>query len=211
MVVEIAKERAISVGGEVADLEREVNEQAINRKRVLCRELGLDKQIELLDRQRFLSNFPYCEMTEEEYRVYGRVFPTKYCKAGIKEYRFDCIPNEVLELWFDVKRENVFDELEIWTPEQLKVDPLLVGIVKKFSLRPFLLARWGEALLGWEEIKKKAEELASRSQFGMSQQEIQSRKNQLSGLQAQQAAIPNQLVGGWGAGLGIKMFPVEHF
>ena len=68
---------------------------------------------------------------------------------------------EIRSLIITLRKNKVFEELEIWTPEK-HTDPALIGIINN---KAYLLARWGEEkLLTFDQIKRG---LRARSSVGL--------------------------------------------
>lgn len=114
----------------------------------------------------------------EELEIWQKFLPSTYSEDGkaqhtfsyrgakLDAYAFDLIPISVLELWATLKDDKVFDTYEIWTPERQVVDPILLGFRKKIG--PFLLARWGESLQAFEEIKESVKGMVAESRLTLS-------------------------------------------
>ncbi len=104
-------------------------------------------------------------LTADEAAVWKAWLPTCYrddqkCPDSnsirkMSSYTFDRVPSPVLSLWTKIKAQDVFDYYEIWTPEILKDDPVLIGILGN---ERYLLARWGESdanFLNFADVAKK--------------------------------------------------------
>lgn len=135
----------------VQDNNRRVCQEDQARKE-LCESLGLGYQVERI--LAFDPGIIYHEMTLDERNTWKKFLPTSYRKGKWNGYNFDTIPIEVLhEIDFASKTE-LFSRLEIWTPEETtNPDPIVVGIT--VAGRHFLIARWGESLIPFQEIKQK--------------------------------------------------------
>ncbi len=62
-------------------------------------------------------------------------------------------------------QEKYFQSIEIWYDDKTP-DPLAVGLIKKtdgYSFDYFLIARWGDVLRPFEELKEKAIEVYTNS------------------------------------------------
>lgn len=156
------------------------NEEQQRRKELLV-EAGLtmlhsyeNQNSQLSGRTELATSLYNQELTGKELRVWQRFLPTT-CTLG--SYLFDEIPTEALEEIILAKDAMCFDHIEIWTPEgnsflgliarkldtaqdklsQLisKLDPMAVGVLHDSKGDPhyFPIARWGEALLPFKDIK----------------------------------------------------------
>lgn len=109
-----------------------------------------------------VERFPYRRMTKDEDRVYGFLMPQK---TKLVDYKDGPVPLRVLQV--AAHATDLFDEpLIVWHPEGAIDDPILIGIKHKPTTNPahpvrevFLLARWGDVLLPFEEMRVKAREL----------------------------------------------------
>jgi hypothetical protein len=119
-----------------------------------CELLGLDKQIALTTKQ--ASPIPFEVMNTVSRRVYETICPTKVRYA---EYGKTAIPLEVLSLIHLSENESYFKEIQIWYDDK-SPDPLAVGIKQKskyeWDNELYLIARWGDALRPFDELKKMA-------------------------------------------------------
>jgi len=124
----------------------------------LIESLGLEGQQELLRASAdpdvtTKTRIPYRRMTAEEVRVYGVLYPEH---ATVTAYDVAPIPLRVLQV--SAHGRELFDQLEVWGPVTEDPDPILVGIIKKGHREEHhLLARWGDALLPFQELYEKAE------------------------------------------------------
>ena len=128
--------------------------EKIKKRKELCEKLGLTQQSNLasdLDPKLF-----YPEVEGFELMVWREFLPKTYVhsKGEWGEYRFDVIPNEVIEEIDNAKQLGIFTDFLIRTSERL--DPIALGVVgiPGSSARYFMIARWGEALKSFEEIAK---------------------------------------------------------
>ncbi len=124
----------------------------------------------------------YPEMTGLELAVWTLFLPTYYQRSvgGWQKYSFDRVPTSVLEEINFALSLEVFDDVELWTPEQPVrasvpvTDPLVVGVsghprsfrgVSTYDwgnnfayqhpqTRFFRITRWGESLQPFEDIKR---------------------------------------------------------
>jgi hypothetical protein len=111
----------------------------------LVTELGLtESQVE--------RTIPFPELSQGQYRVYEQLF---HAHALWGEYR-GYLPTRVLRTIKMYKDE--FHRVEVWS--DLENDPVLVGRTKQHGEAGcFLLARWGEALAPFAELRARALEL----------------------------------------------------
>jgi hypothetical protein len=124
--------------------------------RDLIESLGLDGQKELISPKGAV--FPYRKMFAEEESVYSRLMPQKTKPAN---YASGAIPLRVLQVLAHAQGLDFFTHFEIWHPEDVRKDPILVGC-KGSEWRPdrYILARWGEALESFDILRAKALEIA---------------------------------------------------
>lgn len=121
----------------------------------LAEELGLQGQQEVLHPSG--ERMPFAEMSLEEKAVYSTFF-SKHVK--VEEYDRCAIPVRVMECLRDHKKH--FEEVEVWFPPSTRdEDPLLVGIntpdpERTWTKSYHLMARWGTALVDFEELAEKA-------------------------------------------------------
>jgi hypothetical protein len=115
-------------------------------------ELGLTGQQELVgDPEK--SPVPFPRMTGEMQNVYKTLCP-QY--GGVENYRGSTIPLRVLSMLALAKQENYFQTLEIWSNDS-SPDPILVGYVgNRYDGLPFIIARWGDELRSFVELKQQA-------------------------------------------------------
>jgi len=104
----------------------------------------------------------YPQITNIEMKIWKVWLPTRYVEnpkssneLNFKEYAFDRIPEEVLQEIECARALNLFNTLEVRTPEIKAQDPILIGWFDKV---PYLISRWGESLRPFEEIKQLVEE-----------------------------------------------------
>lgn len=146
-----------SYAKKIVDLDEAKKERAIAERVELCDALGLPQQKILepsVDRKFF-----YPEISGEELYVWRTFLPTIYQRSGRdgssvrtwSDYHFDLIPNEALREIQAALDSNLFHDLEIWTPERSQRDPVAVG---RLGQSVFLIARWGESLAPFEEIRR---------------------------------------------------------
>jgi hypothetical protein len=152
---------------------------------------------------------PFPLLGRDELSVWQLYLPTVYTtekvdsrvawKKPMAVYAFDQPPLEVLELWARLQSERQFEYYEIRTPERVAhPDPILLGWGKCCKEKagqlvgPFLLARWGESLLPFAEIKAR---VMAPSTTWPTQHQLMETQQQLARLQSMQAQAPS--VGTW--------------
>ena len=135
-------------------IQKSLSEEEAHRKD-LCEKLGFWQQARRIEE--FDPGIIYHEITSKEMKIWRAFLPTKYPNPHVvhwKLFDFDTVPLSVMEEIDFAKKTGLFRSLEIWTPEKLKhSDPVVVGISN--SGRTFLIARWGESLIPFEDIRKK--------------------------------------------------------
>jgi hypothetical protein len=98
---------------------------------------------------------PYRKMTKEEHFVYSTVCSAK---VDLSRYAESILPLRVLQV--AAHANKMFQDLEVWHAPNADIeDPVLVGINNKGSygrVSFFLLARWGETLVPFDELKEVA-------------------------------------------------------
>lgn len=118
--------------------------------------LGLEGQKELLtpktEDDSTSERVPYPIMSDGENRVYGACFPVH---DDVAKYSAGIIPIRVLQVVEHAK--PMFEKIEVWHDKVINPDLVLVGVVSYNKYR--LLARWGEALVPFEELLQKAQKL----------------------------------------------------
>ena len=92
---------------------------------------------------------PYPELSGEELTVWQEYLPVRR-QIGHLQSRFNTIPD--LAIAEIKKATRSFDRIEIWSRTD---DPMAVGIMEEGKPRYFSIARWGDAELTIEQIKKR--------------------------------------------------------
>ncbi len=119
-----------------------------------CEALGLSDQLALAATDK--SPIPFEAMNEVSLRVYSTLCPEM---RDYKKYNRTTIPLEVLALIHLSVNEGYFKSVEIWYDDKAP-DPLAVGFTQakgEYSHRDnFLIARWGDMLRPFEELKSLA-------------------------------------------------------
>jgi hypothetical protein len=94
---------------------------------------------------------PYPELFGEELEVWRKYLPMRRQLRNLdSRLNRETIPGPVItEL---VKAPRLFDRIEIWSRAD---DPMAVGIIREEKPRYFAIARWGDAELTIEQVKKR--------------------------------------------------------
>jgi len=161
----------------IFSLEAKKKEKIQSERSLLLAELGLKAQLSI----ETLADIPYEELVGEDLVTMREFLPTRYCgvtKDGeIAElpivppfptaivirawssYAFDLVPTEALREIKKAKDSKFFHGIQIWTTEEVNLDPMAVGTVTFSNQeRIFPIVRWAECLMSMEEIRKKVKE-----------------------------------------------------
>lgn len=140
------------------------------KREELLKHLGLKAQLAFDTTSVYPSAF-YPNISGYELKVWLDFLRTAYSKnmGHWNKYRFDCIPTDALEQIQFAESLHLFNDLEIWTPEQ-PIDPMVVGVLGdrqetlanpfnsamhgRRNVRFFQIVRWGESLKPFEAIEK---------------------------------------------------------
>lgn len=128
------------------------DKQEDNRSK-LCHSLGLDLQLGLSEENK-IDKF-YDALLTDELFIWKKFLPKVYSRklGQWKDYCFDTIPYKVLEEVSFANSLHSFADLQIWTPERNRVDPLVIGIIgAEENALYYLISRWGESLKSFVEI-----------------------------------------------------------
>lgn len=153
---------------QVETYEVEVVEQDEMQKLAIEGEtIELIESLELTGQQQLMnpetkSIIPYRHITAAERVTFRTLFPNK---CDVKTYHAGPIPLRVLQIISHIRSLNMSElaYLEVWYPKQGIDDPVLVGRPSSYSDPVFLLARWGKALLPFEQLQSAAVKLARTS------------------------------------------------
>lgn len=111
----------------------------------------------------------YQEISKDDFRIWQKFLPRAYMfspkqDGGFTEnsslYKFDLIPEHVLDELVFCRSLSLFTEYSIRTPEQSQ-DPACFGHYFDHGAhhwREFLIARWGESLIAFEDIRRHVEQ-----------------------------------------------------
>ncbi len=122
---------------------------------LLIEQLGLEGQKVLMTPET-KELIPYRVMTKEEHIVFKALF-TQRCR--VEDYKAGPIPLRVLQVVAYARTLDLpdFKYLEVWYPKQGVDDPVLVARQSAYHDPVYLLARWGDSLLPFNELATKAE------------------------------------------------------
>ena len=97
---------------------------------------------------------PYPELSGEELEVWRKYLPMRREIENLdSRLNRETIPGPVItELEKARKTPRLFDRVEIWSRAD---DPMAVGIIGEEKTRYFAIARWGDAELTFEQVKKR--------------------------------------------------------
>lgn len=95
---------------------------------------------------------PYREMTKEERVVYGLLLPAR---ETVENYSRGPIPLRVLQVLEHARSLGIYTGFKVWH-DQAGPDPLLVGEIGYSATH--LLARWGESLEPFKQMRRRAVE-----------------------------------------------------
>jgi len=122
----------------------------------LCTELGLDKQLSKSGTVERVGN-PYMKIDPRSERVYEMLCPVK---VDYSNYVASTLPIDVLQEIKRCKENNWFKKIQVWFDDK-SPDPFLIGYEwadseSEWQARKFLIARWGDELLPFEQLMAKA-------------------------------------------------------
>jgi hypothetical protein len=133
--------------GEALGTTPEIEAEALE----LIESLGLEGQSKLVVRNEETGDderIPYPEMTKAEVETYQARFPVS---DKVENYSMGIIPVRVLQVVGHAR--GIFEEVYVWHDRVRDPDPILVGKSDKVY---YLLARWGDALKSFAEVKVEA-------------------------------------------------------
>lgn len=120
--------------------------------------LGLEGQRKLLAGEgETQTRAPYRKLTAQEKRVYSVLCPES---SSLEDFDACPIPLRVLQVAAHAR--ELYDEVVVWCPRtEVDNDPVLIGrnSTGYYSHDEFLLARWGEVLLPFDELVEVAKEV----------------------------------------------------
>lgn len=168
---------------EIEEIKGEAETMAIDHEAIeIVERLGLEGQ-KTLSNKVTVTRMPYPEMTDDQEFVFSILFPEK---QKIEEYDSGIIPIRVLQVIAFCKDNHFFDSLRIWHSAKRKdKDPVLVGYIKdketSWREKSYVLARWGDALLPFEELMAQAKVIA----YGKLKMSVAQVKSKVNSLEAQ--------------------------
>ena len=97
---------------------------------------------------------PYPELSGEELEVWCKYLPVRRQIRNLdSRLNRETIPGPVItEIEKARQAARLFDRVEIWSRAN---DPMAVGIIRGEKTRYFSIARWGDAKLTLEQVKKR--------------------------------------------------------
>ena len=118
----------------------------------LCTGLELKQQLKKIGKVERIAN-PYMKLDPRTERVYEMLCPRK---ESYTTYKASTLPTEVLEEIHRCKENAWFPIIAVWYDDK-SPDPFLIGYdSKKFDADKFLIARWGDEQLPFEQLLEKA-------------------------------------------------------
>jgi hypothetical protein len=153
-----------------------------------CEILGLDKQLALTVKE--ASPVPFEFMNTVSRRVYETICPAK---VGFMDYAKTAIPLEVLGLIHLSVNEKYFKTIQIWYDDKTP-DPLAVGVRQRagspyeWDNELYLIARWGDVLRPFDELKEMAIRVFTNSEKINLQRKISEAKAKFESIKENAAA-----------------------
>jgi hypothetical protein len=95
---------------------------------------------------------PYPELLGEELDLWQRYLPSATDLKSVRAWLYDNTPGVVVEELEKARNLDLFDRIEIWSRAG---DPMAVGIKGGERTRYYSIARWGDAELTLEQVKKR--------------------------------------------------------
>lgn len=119
----------------------------------ICQELGLDKQLQKSGKIEKVGN-PYQKINPRSQRVYEMLCPVK---ISVKDYTAGTLPLEILQEIQRCQKNEWFQKMEVWYDDKSPA-PFLIGYDgdNGWQSNKFLIARWGDELLPFEQLMTKA-------------------------------------------------------
>lgn len=126
----------------------------------LIESLGLTGQEKFYNGET-LEAIPYRKMTKQESVVFKQLCPQE---CSVESYKDGLIPLRVLQVYQHARSLEFFDKgFQVWYPESADIkDPFLVGLKtgeREYITELYILARWGEELLSFDQMKECAEKV----------------------------------------------------
>jgi hypothetical protein len=118
----------------------------------LCTDLELKQQLKKIGKVEKIAN-PYMRLDPRTERVYEMLCPRKEIYT---DYKAGTLPLEVLQEIHRCKKNEWFPVIAVWYDDK-SPDPFLIGYdSKKDEANKYLIARWGDELLPFEQLMAKA-------------------------------------------------------
>ena len=100
-----------------------------------------------------VPTIPYPELVGEEVSLWQRYLPVRTELGNVPFWLHDNMPRLVIEqLEKAQKAPYLFERIEIWSRSG---DPMAVGVTGGEQTRYFSIARWGDAKLTLDQVKKR--------------------------------------------------------
>jgi NADH dehydrogenase/NADH:ubiquinone oxidoreductase subunit G len=170
MEIEVLEQTEVTVDGV----------ESTSTQAILAAELGMTQG----------AKFPFRVMKSDELWAYKQVMESQ---QDYKKFDSEYVPLRILEII--KKYKDSFNEIQIWSVESHEVkDPILVGIKEpaQYSKVYYLLARWGDALVPFEQILAKA----VKSRREELKNELQSAKIKIDGMLGRIDGVPDSALQG---------------
>jgi hypothetical protein len=122
----------------------------------LVYELGLEGQDRFLGKDDSSSGNPYRKMSSEEFTVYSALMTQR---TELHRFSDGPIPLRILQVAHHAK--DFFGSIFVWhCPNADIKDPVLVGVNgNQFNGEFFLLARWGDVLIPFDQLRSLASKI----------------------------------------------------
>lgn len=121
----------------------------------VCAELGLHEQLRRAGTIEKVGN-PYMKVDPRSERVYTMLCPAKEVYT---KYSNSTIPLDILQEINRCVKNGWFNKIEVWYDDK-SPDPFVVGHIyrngSEWNSDKFLIARWGDELLPFEQLLAKA-------------------------------------------------------
>lgn len=117
----------------------------------LCTGLALKEQLKKIGKVEKIAN-PYMKLDPRAERVYHMLCPRR---EAYTVHNASTLPLEVIQEISRCKANEWFPMIEVWYDDK-SPDPFLIGYDSKRGGNKFLIARWGDELLPFEQLLEKA-------------------------------------------------------
>lgn len=168
-------------------------------------ELGLQGQTQIAAKDK--SPIPFLYMKQSLVNVFTTLCPRK---VDISEYNKTPIPLELLDLVALSKKEQYFDEIQVWYDDATP-DPAIIGVKRNSQfdekyptwdrgLDKYLIGRWADVKMSLEALTEKAKAIYKAGRTIFLQNEIRDAQRKLDDLEKETAqnfgTIP-PAISGW--------------